>query len=68
MIKNKKAVYFICNNRSWGHVGAHVWDILQEEGYLKENGGITFAGEEVIKYTDQNNNIFYGNILRKEEQ
>ncbi|WP_271811299.1 hypothetical protein [Clostridium beijerinckii] len=68
MIKNKKAVYFICNNRSWGHVAAHVWDILQEEGYLKENGGITFAGEEVMKYADQNNNIFYGNILRKEEQ
>lgn len=59
MIKNKKAVYFICNNRLWGHVGAHVWDILQEEGYLKEKGEITFAGEEVMKYTDQNNNIFY---------
>jgi len=65
MIMNKKAVYYISNNRAWGHVGAHVWDILQEEGYLKEKAGITFAGEEVMKYTDQYDNAFYFVPMKK---
>lgn len=59
MFKNKKAVYYISNNDSWGHVSMHVWNILEQEGYLKEQAGITFAGKAVMKYIDQNNNEFY---------
>ena len=47
-----KAVYFINAKNDWGHVSAKVWDILREEGVLKESTGITFQGQEVMKYTD----------------
>lgn len=59
MLEKKKAVYYICNNNSWGHVGTHVWNILQDEGYLQEKTGIIFAGKEVMRYTDINKNEFY---------
>ncbi len=59
MSNNKRAVYYICNNPSWGHVALHVWNILEEEGYLSEPTGIIFDGGEVMKYTDKKNNEFY---------
>lgn len=59
MSKNKKAVYFISTNHNWGHVSVHVWDILEEEGYLREKAGICFAGQEVYKYIDEDKNEFY---------
>jgi len=59
MSKRQIAVYYICNNSLWGHVGAHVWNILQAEGYLKEQTDISFAGKSVMKYTDKNDNEFY---------
>jgi D-tyrosyl-tRNA(Tyr) deacylase len=59
MSNNKKAIYYICNNPSWGHVALHVWNILEEEGYLSEPTGIIFDGGEVMKYTDKKNNEFY---------
>ncbi|MDD3225746.1 MAG: D-aminoacyl-tRNA deacylase [Clostridium sp.] len=58
MLKNKKAVYYICNN-NWGHVSTNVWNILLDEGYLKDKAGIIFSGKEVVKFTDKNNNEFY---------
>lgn len=58
MMNHKKAVYFICNHKE-GHVSFHVWDILQEKGYLREKTGIVFAGQEVMKYTDAAENEFY---------
>lgn len=39
-----KAVYYISDNRAWGHVAAKVWDILGAEGCLAEDTGIDFAG------------------------
>jgi D-tyrosyl-tRNA(Tyr) deacylase len=59
MSNNKRAIYYICNNPSWGHVARHVWNILEEEGYLSEPTGIIFDGGEVMKYTDAKNNEFY---------
>lgn len=59
MPNGKKAVYYICNNPSWGHVGRHVWEILKEEGYLAEPAGIVFDGGEVMKWTDEKGNQYY---------
>ncbi|MDO4308729.1 MAG: hypothetical protein Q4C77_18090 [Eubacteriales bacterium] len=28
-----KAVYYISNSRTWGHVATQVWDILKQEGF-----------------------------------
>lgn len=42
-----KAVYYISDNRAWGHVAAKVWDILGAEGCLAEDTGIDFAGRGV---------------------
>ncbi len=39
-----KAVYYICNNREWGHVSARVGDILDQEGFLQEHSGTQFGG------------------------
>lgn len=39
-----KAVYYINNSRTWGHVTTQVWDILGEKGFLKENTGIILKG------------------------
>lgn len=58
MTKGRKAVYYICDHKDWGHVSFLVWDILQEEGYLNP-AGFTFAGKEVMKYTDEKNNEYY---------
>lgn len=54
-----KAVYYICNNRNWGHVSAKVWDILEEEGYLKEHTGIIFSGQEVMRYKEEKNEYYF---------
>jgi len=59
MSDKKRAVYFICNNPSWGHVASHVWDILGEEGYLSEPTGIVFDGGEAMKYIDDKMNEYY---------
>lgn len=54
-----KAVYFICNNRAWGHVAATVWDILEEEGYFQERTGIQFAGQEVMKCAENGHEFYF---------
>ena len=59
MPENKKAVYYICNNPSWGHVALHVWNILDEEGYFAQSTGIFFDGGEVMKFTDECGDEFY---------
>ena len=48
-----KAVYYICNNKNWGHVAAKVWELLEKEGYFKEKTGILFDGMPVYKYIDE---------------
>nr|WP_300095002.1 D-aminoacyl-tRNA deacylase [Sedimentibacter sp.] len=58
MTKGKKAVYYICDDKNWGHVSFLVWDILKEEGYLSP-AGFTFDGREVMKYADEKNNEYY---------
>lgn len=52
-----KTVYYICNSTTWGHVAAKVWSILEEEGFFQEHTGIMFAGQEVMKYSDEKINI-----------
>ena len=47
-----KAVYYICNNKNWGHVAAKVWELLEKEGYFKEKTDILFDGMPVYKYID----------------
>lgn len=59
MKKNKKVVYYICDNHDWGYVSYLVWDILKEEGYLNNKVDFTFDGKEVYKYIDKNNNEFF---------
>lgn len=54
-----KAVYFICNNRTWGHVAATVWDILEEEGYFQERTGIQFAGQAVMKCAENGHEFYF---------
>lgn len=54
-----KAVYYISNHPTWGHVTRRVWDILREEGYLAEEAGIQFAGETVMQYSDKGNIFFF---------
>ncbi len=58
MTKGRKAVYYICDEKKWGHVSFLVWDILKEEGYLNP-AGFTFDGREVMKYADEKNNEYY---------
>jgi D-tyrosyl-tRNA(Tyr) deacylase len=58
MTKGRKAVYYICDDKNWGHVSFLVWDILKEEGYLNP-AGFTFDGREVMKYIDEKNNEYY---------
>lgn len=54
-----KAVYYISNSRTWGHVATQVWDILGEEGFLKEKTGIIFAGQEVMRYKDGKHEYYF---------
>lgn len=54
-----KAVYYICNNKNWGHVSARVWELLEKEGFLKNKTDITFDSMPVYKYIDDNGNEFY---------
>lgn len=54
-----KAVYFICNNRAWGHVAATVWDVLEEAGYFQERAGMQFAGQEVMKCTENGHEFYF---------
>ena len=54
-----KAVYYICNNTNWGHVASKVWNILDEEGFFQEHTGIMFAGQEVMKYSDEKNEYYF---------
>lgn len=54
-----KAVYYISNNPNWGHVATEVWNILGKEGFLREPAGITFCGQEVMKYSDQENEYYF---------
>lgn len=32
-----KAVYYISNNQTWGHVSTYVWNILEQEGFLNKH-------------------------------
>ena len=59
MGSKKRAVYFICNNPSWGHVSHIIWDILGEEGYLAEETDVVFAGKKAMKKTDEEGNEFW---------
>ncbi|MDD2217833.1 MAG: D-aminoacyl-tRNA deacylase [Eubacteriales bacterium] len=59
MATNKKAVYFIANNKEWGYVSYIIWDILEEEGCFQEETDITFQGRRVMKNTDEKGNEFY---------
>ncbi|MEA4971625.1 MAG: D-aminoacyl-tRNA deacylase [Candidatus Metalachnospira sp.] len=54
-----KAVYYICNNKNWGHVSARVWELLEKEGFLKNKTDITFDSMPVYKYINDNGNEFY---------
>ena len=54
-----KAVYFLNTNRGYGHVSHTVWDMLKEEGYFQENTGWDFDGQEVIKYSDGENDFYF---------
>lgn len=54
-----KAVYYICNNKNWGHVSAKVWALLEQEGFFKEQTEITFDDMPVYKYVDDKGNDFY---------
>lgn len=56
---SKKAVYFINTNREFGYVSYHVWDILQQEGFLSQSAGFKFDGQEVMKYIDKLGNEYY---------
>lgn len=60
-----RAVYFINTNREFGYVAYHVWDCLQEEGYLAEKTDILFDGQEVMKYVDSEQNEYYFVPTRK---
>ena len=54
-----KAVYYICNNKNWGHVSSKVWEILNKEGFFKEQTDITFDNMPVYKYIDDRANEFF---------
>lgn len=58
MKEGKKAVYYICDDKNWGHVSGLVWEILNEEGYLNP-AGFSFGGREVMKHADSRGNEFY---------
>ena len=54
-----KAVYFICNNHAWGHVAATVWAVLEEEGFFQEHTGLSFAGQEMMKCTENGHEFWF---------
>lgn len=54
-----KAVYYIANNKDWGHVTALVWEALEEEGYLSETDGVTPDGFDIYRHADDKGNEFY---------
>lgn len=54
-----KAVYFISSNPSWGHVSAMVWRLLGEEGFLQKPSGFSFAGQEVMLYSDGEHEYYF---------
>lgn len=54
-----KAVYYISNHPTWGHVSTQVWNILREEGFLKVHTGIIFCGQEVMSYDDGEHEYFF---------
>ena len=54
-----KAVYYIFNNKNWGHVAAKVWELLEKEGYFKEKTDILFDGMPVYKYIDEKADEYY---------
>ena len=54
-----KVVYYIAYNRDWGHVSANVWQILEQEGYLKEKTVLTPDGRQAYRYEDPNGNEFH---------
>lgn len=58
-MSDQKAVYFINTNRDYGYVAYHVWDILEAEGFFTEKAGFLFDGGEVMKYVDDNGDIFF---------
>lgn len=55
----KKAVYFINTDRSFGYVSYNVWDILEEEGYFTERADFDFGGQAVMQHQDKERNLFY---------
>lgn len=54
-----KAVYYICNNKNWGHVSSIVWELLEKNRYLENKTDIIFDSMPVYKYIDDNGNEFY---------
>ena len=54
-----KAVFFINNNTGYGHVSHKVWAVLGEEGYLNEDAGFEFAGQQVKKYSDGQHEYYF---------
>lgn len=60
-----KAVYYISNSRTWGHVATRVWDILEQEGFLREHTGIIFSGQEVMGYRDEKHEYFLSLWIRR---
>lgn len=42
-----------------GHVATRVWDILKQEGFLREHTGIIFSGQEVMGYRDEKHEYFF---------
>lgn len=54
-----KAVYYIAFNKDWGHVADKVWDILEEEGYLKEKTIKTPDDKDAYRYVDDKGNEFH---------
>ncbi len=54
-----KAVYYISNSQTWGHVSTCVWNILEQEGFLDEHTGIMFCGQEVMRYTDEGYEYYF---------
>ena len=54
-----KAVYYISNNPEYGYIAHKVWNILEKEGFFKENTGIQFFGQDVMKYTDDEHEYYF---------
>lgn len=59
MLKNKKAVYYICNKEDgsvW--VSHHVWNQIKIKDGIKKSC-IIFDNQELLMYEDDRNNIYY---------